>query len=161
METARFLKIVIIALLLINTATLAFMWMQNRPGGPIPPRESVFDFLTRELKLDEEQRRQYEALRDEHHAMVEELQHTSRQLHQQYFSQLHGAKTDSATILDMAENMAGIQKQIDLITFYHFQKVRTICRPEQQKRFDVVIEEALRMMAPRPPHGPGRLLKQN
>jgi len=158
METNRFLKVVIIALLLVNIGTLTFIWMQgNRQhGGPPPPPpqgegRGVFEFLTHELQLDNQQQQQYESLRDEHHRAVEELQMNSREIHQQYFELLHGANTDSAQVNLLADSLAHIQKQIDLITFYHFQKVRSICKPEQQKRFDEVINEALRMMAPPPP----------
>lgn len=151
METNRFLKIVIIILLMVNIGTLAFIWSQGRHGSP-PPHPSVFDFLTRELQLDNRQQEQYEILRDEHHRTVEDLQKTGRQLHQQYFGLLHGATADSAQVNLLADSLVSLQKQIELITFYHFQKVRAICKPDQQKKFDEVINEALRMMAPPPPH---------
>jgi len=155
MDSNRFLKIVIVALLFINLGTLSFIWMQQgKQGAPgPPPRGSVFEFLTHELKLSEQQQQQYEQMRDEHHATVEGLQKNSRQLHRQYFELLHGNLADSIQVNSMADSIASIQKQIDLITFYHFQKVRTICTPEQQKKFDEVIDEALYMMAPPPPPG--------
>lgn len=154
METTRFLKIVIIILLLINTGTLLFIWTQgSHHAPPPPPRESVFDFLTRELQLDKQQQEQYEQLRDEHHQAVENLQENSRKLHRQYFELLNVSAVDSMKVNSMADSMASVQKQIELVTFYHFRQVRSICRPEQQKKFDEVIDEALRMMAPPPPPG--------
>lgn len=41
------------------------------------------------------------------------------------------------------------QKQIELITFAHFQKVRELCNDDQKKKFDEVIQEALKSMGPR------------
>ena len=46
------------------------------------------------------------------------------------------------------------QKAIEMATFYHFEEVRSICTPDQQKMFDEVIKEALRMMSPPPPGPP-------
>ena len=49
-----------------------------------------------------------------------------------------------------------VLNQFELATFYHFQKTRSICTPDQQKKIDEVIDDALRMMAPKPPGPPGR-----
>jgi hypothetical protein len=42
-----------------------------------------------------------------------------------------------------------IKDKEELGTFYHFQKVRAICDEKQKKKFDEIIKEAARMMAPR------------
>lgn len=152
METNRFLKIVIIVLLIINIGTLGFIWMQgSHPMGPPHQRESVFDFLVHELKFNEKQVEQYEALRNEHRNMVEDLRSKGRQLHDEYFDLLKSPSADSALVNRLSDSLALNQKQIELITFYHFQKVRGICTAEQQPRFDNIIQEALHIMAP-PPH---------
>ena len=55
-----------------------------------------------------------------------------------------------------------LQKESDRITFVHFQKVRALCRPDQQTKFDEVIGEVLKMMAnnnkmpPKQAEGPPR-----
>src|SRR5258708_7809337 len=78
MDNSKFLKIVIVVLLLLNTGTLAFMWTNNHRMGPPPPppheRQDVFEFLTHELKFNDEQRNQYDQLRKEHHKAVEAMQ---------------------------------------------------------------------------------------
>ncbi len=153
MENARFLKISIIILLLINIGTLSYLWMgkqQVPPQGGPHGGPDVFTFLCNELKLDDQQVRQYEELRDEHHQSVENIQHHSRQLREQFFDMLH-SNTDSSTVKKISDSIAATQEQIELVTFYHFKKVRNILRPDQQKRFDEVIQEATRMMAPGPP----------
>ena len=157
MESARFLKIIIIILILLNIGTLAFLWIQKSPGMH-PPHHGgggPFEFLSNELNLSEQQREQYKQLRDEHHSEVEGLQEAGREMRHQFFDQLHGASSDSLQVEKLATDIASNQRQIELITFHHFQKVRAICSPEQQKKFDDVIDEALRMMAPRP-GPPGR-----
>lgn len=152
MDNSKFLKIVIVALLLINMATLGFMWSVHfRDGEPHHGQGDTFMFLTRELKLDAKQRLEYEQLRKQHHEAAEELQHKNKDLHDNLFKLLHTSIIDSLMVDNCTESIAAYQKQLELLTFYHFQKVRAICNPEQQKRFDGVIQDALRMMAPKPP----------
>lgn len=154
MENTRFLKITIIVLLLVNIATLIFMLTgHKRHEGHIPPpphgRAGAFEFLTQELKLDEAQIKQFDEMRKQHHENVRNVQEKSRDLHHRFFDLL--ATSDSAGAVQLADSMAQIQKQIELLTFGHFKQVRDICKPDQQKKFDAVINEALRMMAPKPP----------
>ncbi len=151
MENSKFLKIVIIILLLINISTLAFMWMHKGPHGMPPPRQEIGDFLIRELNFTETQRKQFVKMRDEHRSSVRNLREQSRELHDDFFDLLASSSTDSIKVNQLADSITFNQKQIELSTFYHFQKVRGICTTEQQKKFDEVINDALRMMAPPPP----------
>ena len=152
MENSRFFKTVIIILLFINMSTLAFMWMNKPPHGMPPPRQEVGDFLMRELNFTDAQRNQFEKLRDEHRNSVRDLRDHSRDLHDSFFDLLSTGMSDSTKVVQYADSITSRQKQIELSTFYHFQKVRKICTPEQQKKFDKIIKDALRMMAPPPPH---------
>jgi hypothetical protein len=56
-------------------------------------------------------------------------------------------KEDTLTL----NEIAFIQKEIEAVTFHHFQQVRTLCRPEQLPQFDAIILEAIGMMGPPPP----------
>lgn len=155
MENSRFLKIVIIVLLLVNISTLAYLWMgrphRMPPGGP-PPREDAFNYLRRTLNMDEQEVRQYEQLRDQHHEAIENIQRNARQLRERMFDMLNKPDADSLAVKAISDSIAATQQQIELITFNHFKQVRAILHPDQQKKFDEVIQQALRMMAP--PQGP-------
>ena len=153
MENNRFLKIVIVALLLINIGVLSYVWMgaHNGPHGGHLSGPDVFGYLCKELQLDDAQTKQYAALRDEHHQAMQAIQHKSHQLRDRFFDMLHVYPVDSAAIKNMSDSIAHTQEQIELVTFYHFQKVRAILRPDQQRHFDSIIQETLSMMAPAPP----------
>jgi periplasmic protein CpxP/Spy len=158
MESNRFLKITIIVLVLVNISTLAFMWSgRKHHEGHMPPPHGpngAFDFLTHELNLDESQIKQFDALRKEHHEEAMIIQEKSRKMHHRFFDLLKNMPADSLVSAQLADSMAMCQKQMEMLTFNHFKKVRDICKPEQQKKFDEVINEALEMMAPHPPKGP-------
>jgi periplasmic protein CpxP/Spy len=164
MDSTRFLKITIVVLLIINIATLTFMWISHRhhaghmppppmhgPGGP--GGGNAFHFLARQLDLSEEQLQKLEAMRNEHHEAAGQIHRQTGSMHHRFFDLLAGG--DSAAVSRLADSMAMLHRQMELLTFDHFRKVRAICTPEQQKKFDEVINEALEMMAPRPPHAPG------
>ena len=62
--------------------------------------------------------------------------------------------TESGNSESIASEIANDQKEIELVTFRHFQKVRELCDDTQKKKFDEVIKEALNMMGPNnPPTG--------
>ena len=153
MGNNRFLKIVIIALLIINVSIVSFLWINRPPHfhqGP-PPRQDVFAYLTRELQMDENQTQQYAQLRDEHHEAIEQLQQNEHHLREHFFALISKTPVDSLAIKTISDSIASTQEQIELVTFYHFQKVRAILKPNQQKHFDEIIQQTLRMMAPPPP----------
>src|ERR1043165_512128 len=144
----KFLSIVIVALLLMNAGTLAFMFMRGGHGGG--PRE-VSKWLAHELKFDAAQEQKLETLQDEHRQNMEPIHKEDRALHDRYFSLLHGESVDSAQVKQIADSIALNRIQTELVTFYDFRKIRAICNPEQQKKFDEIIGQALRMMGQ---HGP-------
>jgi Spy/CpxP family protein refolding chaperone len=153
MANLRFYKILLVILLILNITTVSYIWINksgmNEHGGPHRP--DVFSFLCKELQLTEQQQRQYEDLRNEHHQSIERIQEKARQFREHFFDLIHTSPTDSVQVKQLADSIASTQQKIELATFYHFQKVRAICTPEQQKRFDEVIQDALKMMAPTPP----------
>jgi Spy/CpxP family protein refolding chaperone len=151
MDQSKFLKTVIVVLLLINIGTLTFMWTDRsmHRGGPHPG--DTAEFLTHELQFTKDQERQFDVLKKEHHRATETLRDESRLLHDHYFANLKTAVIDTVKVNELADSIVSIQKQIELVTFYHFQKVRAICTAEQQQKFDEVIDEAIRMLGPKPP----------
>jgi protein CpxP len=159
MKNTRFLKAGLVVMVLLNIITIAFLWMGNPshgegPRGPHGPHDDgPFQFLCDRLHLDSKQVTDYEKLRDEHHNAIEKYQDHSHELRNRFFALLQSANADSATIKQYADSIAMDQQQIELITFYHFKKLRAICTPEQQKTFDEVIGDALKMMSG-PQHGP-------
>jgi periplasmic protein CpxP/Spy len=56
--------------------------------------------------------------------------------------------TDSSALIARSNEIADLQKRLDLATFRHFQNVRAICRPDQLQKFDTVIKEIVNRMTP-------------
>ena len=155
-EKSKLLWIAVISLLLLNFCTLAFIWFQHSPRNHEPPRGDVAGFIIHELKLNDDQVKKFDELKETHHEQVEQIQHELRGMHKDFFDLMKSDVVDSAKVKSVAESIASKQKEIELVTFSHFTDVRKLCDAEQKKKFDDIIDEAMRMMAPKPPEHPGR-----
>lgn len=147
MNTTKFLKIIIALLLLINISTVAFMWF-------IKPerRDDIGGFFNKELHFTKQQQQQFETLRDEHRKDRESLKEANKKAHDNYFNLLKNQTVDSVAIKNDIAEILKIKQKEELLTFNHFRKVRAICDDNQKKKFDEIINQAARMMAPNPPH---------
>jgi hypothetical protein len=153
----RFFAIAIVLLLAANIATLILLWTHSRkgtPDNPGPRGEQVFEFVTKELGLDSVQQKAYAALRTEHQQGSKALQDSIRIAKDVFFGSLKDSSVSDATIMSQGQKVADAEERLEMLTFRHFQKLRTLCRPDQQQKFDKIIEDVLHRIAQ--PRGPGR-----
>ena len=163
--TKNKLLVWLIAVLLVaNAATLVVFWM-GRNKLVRPEKGSAQDFLITQLKLDTTQQRQLEALVNEHRQAVEELREKVKNAKDNLFELIKNPAASDSSKQAAAAAASRFTEQIDILTVNHFQKVRAICTPEQQTKFDGIIRDIMRMMGPprlpegppngQPPRGPG------
>ena len=154
---SRIFTIVILLLLIANIATLTFFWWQkdknklppnpNKNGGP-------FAFLVKELALDSNQQAAYKELRDQHQQSMNSFRKESRDAKDSLFNLLKTSTTNDALVQETLKNIGEKEIAIQQHVFEHFKKVRALCNEEQKKKFDLVIKEAMRMIANQRPQGP-------
>lgn len=155
----RLLSVIILLLLTANIATLGYLWM-HRPGNAqqppmAPPGGQVFEFITQELQLDSAQQKQYKSLREEHQVGQRPLQDSIRKAKDDFFELLKQPNLTDTEIQQQSSKVSAAEQQLELFTFKHFQKLRAICTAPQQKKFDEIIQDVLRRMAPaKRPQGP-------
>jgi Spy/CpxP family protein refolding chaperone len=150
---SRLLTIAVVSLLLANIGTLAFFWINRgrkhpplemqRPsggGGPV-----LFNFLVKELALDSLQIKAYEKLRDQHREQIESYRKQVRESKDALFDLLKQPNVSDAQLQQALDEVANKEKAMEKFVFQHFQQIRTICRPDQQTKFDSVIKQALRI----------------
>ena len=144
-----------------NIATLALLWLHS--GGfykspAEPPHTNLFEYLSKELKFTPAQQDAYRLLRNEHQKGSRKLQDSIRNAKDALFNMLDQNNTSDKTLAAFSNKAAALNAELDVFTFHHFQKVRGICNADQQKRFDDIIQEALRSIGPqhqnRPPPRP-------
>ena len=153
MNNNRFLKVVIVILILINAGTLVFMWI-NRPQQPkvVLRRPFAGGFIVKELGLSESQKREYAQLRREHVKTLELLQENDRILHDRFFGRLFAEVPDMNAVHDLADSIAMNRRRMEILTYEHFEMLNNLLNPEQQKKFRDIFDDVLRIVLPPPPN---------
>ncbi len=149
---------VLLLLLVTNVATLVYLWLPAKNPPPLQGRQG-FDLLVKELQMTDAQKTAYEQLRGEHQGSVRPLREQMKNSKDDLFELLKNDTVSLVTVETAAAKPALIQQQMDIASFQHFQKLRALCTAEQKEKFDKIIQDVIRQMAPmqggRRPDGPG------
>jgi hypothetical protein len=145
METLKFYKIAVVALLLLNAGTLMFLWL-NRP--PNPQDAGPYQYLVRTTGMDEAQQASYRMLRDEHRTQLFAYRDQTRRLREALFGMLATRESVSPEVQMLADSIGALRVKEEHFTYAHFRQVRALCRPDQLPRFDTAIVEAVQGMGP-------------
>jgi|GEM_PF-339819 len=156
MKSVKILITIVVLLVLINCTLLAVFWLQRGKGrGAEGPPQRAHEFLTKELKLNKAQEEAYEKMRTSHFETTRTLNDANRKLHDSLFSYINTSALDTPTVTRLEKQIAFNQAQIEKATLLHFRELRNILNADQQKKFDGVIRDALRMMGGPPRGGRG------
>jgi protein CpxP len=146
--------IAFLLLIAFNVATLIAFWLirdrDRRPGPPME-RSGVVEFLVKELGFDSVQKQKLAHLHDEHQMKMKEVRRNNREAKNAFFDLLQQHDIPDSTLQKAAKESAKYDAETDMLTFRHFQQVRELCNETQKKKFDAVIQQVLRMIAPPPP----------
>ena len=155
--------IAFLLLIALNLAMLGAFWLvrDKGPGRGIDPKSGVVDFLVKELGFDSTQKQKLISLREEHQQKMMGIRKNNREAKDAFFDLLQKPDTPDSVIQKAAKESARYDEEKDIVTFHHFQQIRNLCTETQQRKFDAVIQQVLRMIAPPqtgkpegpPPHG--------
>ena len=155
MKRETLLTISVIVLLLLNIATLGFVyWSRMAPGhgdagNPKPTTYWVYDAgdmtpmdktIVETLHLDSTKRTEFETLKKEHHSKMKVLDSAYTTQLKSYFDLLR-LKDVAKAAHDSAESiLARTQALRAAVTFDHFQKLKELCiTPSQLAQFDSLL----------------------
>ena len=154
MKGKGFYIVIIIILIILNLGTLSYIWLRH-PGNDIHgQRRNAAEFLISELNLTSQQKGQFLRLREMHSLRMRVYQQKDRELHNRFFDQLRLLPENSLLIGQLADSMAMIRKNMEVLTFDHFRKIRQILSNEQKEKFDDIFHETLKLVLPPPPPPP-------
>ncbi|RYY88220.1 MAG: hypothetical protein EOO15_09650 [Chitinophagaceae bacterium] len=130
------------ALVLLNIALMATIWLQQRSDKPgnAGPRPGDRNPLASELRFDSAQRKAFDTLRAKHFALNQQYRENMRALKDQYFD---GIKTGAAPDQQIAAQIAALQTTIDSTTYRHFAEVRALCSDDQKEDFDRLLRRII------------------
>ena len=143
-------------LLLANAVTLAFFWVDRaKPGNG--QKGGASGYLIQQLNFSDEQKQKFELLVKEHRMKTQELRPMIKAAKDSMFGLVKQSGVSDSAKRVAAEKASEYIMQLDLYTLDHFQKIREICDPEQQKKFDQILNELTSLLAnQRPPGRQGR-----
>ena len=152
MERTKLLTITIIGLLLINLATLGFVFLNGpKPGGmPHEGRPLPKDIIIDKLHFDANQQKEYEKLIRWHRGKIDQLDDSIRQTKNTLYSGLTESDTNTKAKDSLIALLNSYQKQVEETHFKHFEDIKKLCKPEQQEDFKALTTELSRIFAPRP-----------
>jgi hypothetical protein len=158
---------VVIAFLLLaaNLVLLTIFLIQGRGQNLrpefLPPHHrerNINEFISRELRFDNEQENALNQLRD-NHELRREIRDSLDLLKMRYFSDGATGRINPQEATVILHQIGKLHERLDQVTLDHFFAIKALCHSkEQQERFDRLIEELVRKtLRPGPPpphHGP-------
>lgn len=134
----KFTNLLIIALVVINIASLSFIWYRQlqappKPPAPPPPAKVKVDiFFENELNLSAYQQKQFAGIRKEHAERTWRMNHRMRELRGEIIHESFSSKPDTEKIAALADTIAAIQKNYEEFLSAHFRRLMAVCTPEQK-----------------------------
>ena len=155
MKGKGFLIVIIVILVILNLGTLTFIWIHRPGNNEIPMKQrNAAEFLTRELNMTSSQKEQFRLLRENHRMMMQAFQRKEQDMHNRFFDLLLSFPADSSLVRQIADSMALTRRNMEMLTFDHFRKIRQILTGEQKKKFDDIFHETLKLVLPPLPPPP-------
>jgi periplasmic protein CpxP/Spy len=139
-KSLKYWKIFAFILIALNIALIVILIL----GRPPRPKEgdAPEKYIVEKLKFTTQQETEFNTLREAHHDSVMALQDEGKELRKLFFDGLESELPD--IIKDsLANKIAENQKQIELVTYDHFEEVKKLCSPEQKIIFNDIIREVL------------------
>ncbi len=158
----RVLILVIAILLLVNVGTISFILFFRGDGDGFPAKRGRFavdPFIEEELHLSETQQQQFATLRKEHFSKAEALIREKHELRKAMLGLLREDTVNEDQMHRMAAAIGMKESELAVATFEHFRSLRSLCSPDQQQKFDTIIQDVLKMT--RPSRGEGTRTKNS
>jgi Spy/CpxP family protein refolding chaperone len=161
MEKTKLLTITVIGLLLLNFATLGFLFISgtkgHKPPHDIPEgRHEPKEIIIERLHFDANQQKEYGQLIEWHRRKIRQLEDSIRVSKNELYMLFNNDIVDEKAKVTLINEIALFQKQIEATHFKHFEDIKKLCKPEQQVYFNELTEELGRLFSrnkpPRPRH---------
>jgi periplasmic protein CpxP/Spy len=139
MRNSKFLKIIIIFILIINVIIIGyFVFNNSKLENKKPmPREIVIQ----KLGFDAEQIKLYDVIIKKHQNRIKSLDDAIRKSKNELYSRLKESATEIDTNDSLVNQINHYQKQIEITHYNHFIEIKKICKTEQLAEFNALTNE--------------------
>ena len=144
------LLIIIAVLVLTNIGVLGyFLWYKNNDHVPVRTdreKNGIADILQKEVGFSDDQVARYKVLKDKQREFIRPMFDDMRRSKDSLFRLLSVANVSDSALDKATDAIAQKQKNLDLQTFMHFKRVRALCLPDQEIKYDSMILRMFRKM---------------
>ena len=154
MEKIKLLTFTVIALLLLNLGTLAFLFFSGSKEANLQERRPKPDkIIIERLQLDEDQQIAYRKLIHWHRNEINKLEFEIGKVKDQLYQGLGNDKNNVKDKDSLIALLSGYQKQIEYTHLIHFESIKNLCKKEQLHDFNELTYELAQIFSkPRPKH---------
>lgn len=142
-SSTRILTIAVIILLVANLALVYFIMTGRKGNDRREGRKDPMEMMMKELKMTEKQQADFKAMKDEHFKNVRPYFDTMRQTKSRFFSLMKDSTVSDSAIEAGELLVLEQQRKMDMMTFNHFRKVRSLFTAEQLPKYDSLINKMM------------------
>ena len=134
----------VVILLLSNIGLLLYflLWKKpdHKPGGPPKGEFSIVDYMKKEIGFNDEQTKQFQQLHESNRDSLKIIGDSIRSSKNALYKLMQQSSTANDSEVSAAiRTLSSYQQRMELTMFRHFQRVRSICNPEQQVKLDSMV----------------------
>jgi periplasmic protein CpxP/Spy len=153
MNRTKLLTIAVIGLFLLNLGMLGFLFF-SKPIEPLQTEhkskgEGPKKVIIERLHFDVSQQKQYQLLINAHKNNTEKLHNASKKMHDELFSTLKTEPVNELKADSIIQALSDNQKAIEELNFDHFKSIKGLCKSEQVKDFNILVDELGHLFAPK------------
>ncbi len=153
-STNKNLLLIIAVLLLTNISVLGyFLWYKKGPKdfhGNNKEKNIVGEKLRTEVGFDSIQLATYREMREKQKKVLRPMFDEMRGVKDSLFTLIGKYGPEDSLVRTLAARVGDQQEALDLQTFRYFSSVRALCKPDQEARYDSLMEKTFKRMG-RPP----------
>jgi protein CpxP len=143
------LLLIIAVLVLTNIAVLAYFLWYKKSDLPLKAdreKNGIAEPLEKEVGFSSDQLAQYKMLKDKQHELIRPMYEGMRRSKDSLFRLLGSRDANDSTVVHLATSIGEQQRALDLETFSHFKRVRALCKPDQEIKYDSMLVRMFRKM---------------
>ena len=148
-STNKTLVLIIVVLLLTNIAVLGYFLWYKKSDLPLKAekeRNGIAEPLEKEVGFSADQLAQYKLLKDKQRELIRPMYEDMRKSKDSLFQLLATKDATDSAVVNLAGTIGEKQRTLDLLTFSHFKRVRALCKPDQEVKYDSMLVRMFRKM---------------
>ncbi len=144
----------VIALLLLNGATLGFLIFSKSHVNNARNHTRPATIIIEKLHFDKKQQVDYQKLIQWHRSQINDFDKQIRQVKNELYLQLLQSEPNLKTKDSLIAVIVNCQQRIENTHFKHFEDIKILCNDEQLKDFDALTRELSKIFSgkPKPRH---------